>query len=31
MDDLMDRLTECLANFTPTRLMELCHCSYLLH
>ena len=31
MDDLMDRLTESLATFTPTRLMELCLCSYLLH
>ncbi|MBM3120538.1 MAG: IS630 family transposase [Chloroflexi bacterium] len=31
MDDLMDRLMESLATFTPTRLMELCHCSYLLH
>jgi len=31
MDDLMDTLTETLTNLSPTRFMELCHCSYLLH
>jgi transposase len=31
MDDLRDNLTESLATFTPTRLMELCHYSYWLH
>ncbi|MBU4234531.1 MAG: transposase [Proteobacteria bacterium] len=30
MDDLMNTLTEHLANLIPTRFMELCHCSYLL-
>ena len=31
MDDLMNTLAEHLANLIPTRFMELCHCSYLLH
>lgn len=31
MDELMDTLAETLTNLTPTRFMQLCHCSYLLH
>jgi len=30
LDDLMNTLSETLINLMPTRLMELCHCSYLL-
>ena len=30
LDDLMDILTVTLTNLTPSRLMELCQCSYLL-
>ncbi len=31
LDDLMNTLSETLTNLRPIRLMELCHCSYVLH